>query len=59
MFRRLYPVGFGQKDSPTRIHIEEDAGKLVHERGNSFVDYNRGGVPLIEDCYRTGLSLGG
>ncbi len=32
----------------TRIHIEEDAGKLVHTRGDTFVDYNRGGVPLIE-----------
>ncbi|MBR7092593.1 MAG: Asp-tRNA(Asn)/Glu-tRNA(Gln) amidotransferase subunit GatB [Clostridia bacterium] len=32
----------------TRIHIEEDAGKLVHVRGNTLVDYNRGGVPLIE-----------
>lgn len=32
----------------TRIHIEEDAGKLVHEGGESFVDYNRGGVPLME-----------
>lgn len=31
-----------------RIHIEEDAGKLVHEGGDTFVDYNRGGVPLIE-----------
>ena len=31
-----------------RIHIEEDAGKLVHEGGEVFVDYNRGGVPLIE-----------
>ena len=32
----------------TRIHIEEDAGKLVHQQGDTFVDYNRGGVPLIE-----------
>ena len=38
----------GRKIRLTRIHIEEDAGKLVHERGNTLVDYNRGGVPLIE-----------
>lgn len=38
----------GKKIGITRIHIEEDAGKLVHERGFTFVDYNRGGVPLIE-----------
>ena len=47
----------GQKKTVrlTRIHMEEDAGKLVHS-GNtikdsaagSFVDYNRTGVPLIE-----------
>ena len=38
----------GRKIRLTRIHIEEDAGKLVHERGNTYIDYNRGGVPLIE-----------
>lgn len=38
----------GKKIGITRIHIEEDAGKLVHERGFTFIDYNRGGVPLIE-----------
>jgi len=34
----------------TRIHMEEDAGKLVHapDRPISFVDLNRTGVPLIE-----------
>ncbi|MBS7262903.1 MAG: Asp-tRNA(Asn)/Glu-tRNA(Gln) amidotransferase subunit GatB [Eubacteriales bacterium] len=33
----------------TRIHLEEDAGKLVHgEYGGTMLDLNRGGVPLIE-----------
>lgn len=32
-----------------RIHIEEDAGKLLHEGGGgTLVDFNRGGTPLIE-----------
>ncbi|MDO4563240.1 MAG: Asp-tRNA(Asn)/Glu-tRNA(Gln) amidotransferase subunit GatB [Clostridia bacterium] len=42
--------GYTRRVRITRIHIEEDAGKLVHsEFGSStLVDYNRCGVPLIE-----------
>ncbi len=41
----------GKRIGITRIHIEEDAGKLMHSpegEGFSLVDYNRAGVPLIE-----------
>ncbi|MGH7517243.1 MAG: Asp-tRNA(Asn)/Glu-tRNA(Gln) amidotransferase subunit GatB [Gemmatimonadales bacterium] len=34
----------------TRLHVEEDAGKLLHDRfpGKTAVDLNRAGVPLAE-----------
>ncbi len=32
----------------TRVHMEEDAGKLIHQENSSLVDYNRTGIPLLE-----------
>jgi len=46
------PDGLCKRIGITRVHLEEDAGKLVHDEsgagGDSGVDLNRTGTPLIE-----------
>ena len=32
----------------TKLHLEEDAGKTVHQDGRRLIDFNRCGVPLVE-----------
>lgn len=43
-------IGPGRRIGITRIHIEEDAGKSIHDQDPSatLLDYNRCGVPLLE-----------
>ncbi|QOJ29673.1 MAG: Asp-tRNA(Asn)/Glu-tRNA(Gln) amidotransferase subunit GatB [Ignavibacteriales bacterium] len=47
---KVYPQSGEEKTiGITRIHLEEDAGKSIHDRGSAtLVDLNRTGVPLIE-----------
>lgn len=47
-----YPIVSGGRLSEmdiTRVHLEEDTGTNKHDRGDfSLIDFNRGGVPLME-----------
>ena len=41
-------MGEHKRIALTRIHLEEDVGKLNHGEGASLVDFNRAGTPLME-----------
>ncbi|KJV68678.1 Asp-tRNA(Asn)/Glu-tRNA(Gln) amidotransferase subunit GatB [Candidatus Neoehrlichia procyonis] len=32
----------------SRIHLEQDAGKSIHEQNNTYIDFNRAGIALME-----------
>jgi len=40
--------GNSRKIRITRLHLEDDAGKLTHVSGGTLVDFNRAGTPLME-----------
>ena len=44
----LAVMGEHKKVPLTRIHLEEDVGKLTHGANDSLIDYNRAGTPLME-----------
>ena len=53
------PAGGTKVARITRVHMEEDAGKNLHDRGgDSIVDLNRAGVPLVEIVGEPDLSSG-
>lgn len=44
----IHVDGIRRRVGITRIHMEEDAGKNIHQKDFSLVDLNRAGVPLME-----------
>jgi len=49
-FLEIETEGGKKKIGIREIHMEEDAGKLVHDpkSGNTYMDFNRCGIPLLE-----------
>jgi len=51
-------MGEHKRIALTRIHLEEDVGKLNHYETESLVDYNRAGTPLMEIVSEAGHAHG-
>ena len=47
-FLDIYAEGKNKRIRIKRVHLEEDAGKLIHKEEMSLVDFNRTGIPLLE-----------
>jgi len=47
-FLDIYIEGKAKHIDIRRVHLEEDAGKLIHRDEASLVDFNRTGIPLLE-----------
>lgn len=41
-------IDIGRKIRIHDVHIEEDTAKSIHQKKKTYLDFNRGGVPLIE-----------
>lgn len=46
----------GKKIGIQRLHLEEDAGKMIHSEGGSYVDFSRSGTPLCEIVTKPDIS---